>query len=104
LILISIRRNIKNGRISAFTAENHGRSEVCAAVSLMVLNTVNSVEALTGEPFKCEYDENGGFIDFSMDKAPGKNAGLLLESMWLGLRSVRDKYDNEINLSEEQDV
>ena len=99
MISVTVVRN-RQRKITAFTANNHGRSEVCAAVSLMVLNTVNSIEALTGEPFSCDYDENGGFITFSLTGTPERESGLLLESMLLGLRSVQEQYKGEIEITD----
>ena len=99
MIHIKIKRN-KEGRIRAFTARNHGVSEVCAAVSVLVINTVNSIEALTDERFTCAYEEEGGYIRFKLVNEPGKDASLLLEAMALGLRSVKERYEDEITLTE----
>ena len=87
-------------RIRAFTATDHGKSEVCAAVSLMVLNTVNSIEALTDEPFSTDFYEEGGLLRFIMENPPKQKSRLLLESMLLGLRQVKDKYPEEIEIKE----
>ncbi len=87
--------------IVAFTVENHGRSDVCAAVSLFVLNTVNSIEALTDEPFACDYNEDGGFIDFKLTDPPASDgAKLLLNSMMLGLNGVKTEYPLEIKITQ----
>ncbi len=89
----------KNGSLVGFTVKNHGRSDVCAAVSLFVLNTVNSIEALTDEPFKCDYKEEGGFIDFKLTEPPaGAEAKLLLDSMELALNGLKEQYPSEIKL------
>ncbi len=86
--------------IVSFTVENHGRSDVCAAVSLFVLNTVNSIEAFTDEPFTCDYNEDGGFIDFKLTEQPAsEGARLLLNSMMLGLDGVKDEYPSEIKIT-----
>jgi len=101
LISVTVSRK-KNGRVSAFNARNHGASEVCAAVSMLVLNAVNSVESFTDARFACEYDEDGGYINFSLENVRNKNAALLLDSMVLGLRSVAKKYGDEIELIEKE--
>ncbi len=89
-----------DGNLIGFTVKNHGRSDVCAAVSLFVLNTVNSIEALTNEPFKCDYKEEGGFIDFKLTEPPaGKEAKLLLDSMTLALNGLKEQYPTEVHLN-----
>lgn len=97
MISIAITRGA-DGDIRAFTARNHGASDVCAAVSLLVINTVNSIEALTDTAFSCDYKDDGGFIRFSLTDAPAREAGLLLDAMLLGLRSVAEQYADEIKL------
>ena len=69
-------------------------------MSMLVINTVNSIEALTGESFTCDYKEDGGFIRFALSSAPGRESSLLLDAMVLGLRSVKERYGNEIKLKE----
>lgn len=102
MISVNLRCD-ESGHIYAFTAQNHGATLVCAAVSLLALNTVNSIEALTEADFSCEYKEDGGFIQFALNGAPEHDAGLLLDAMALGLRSVRDRYPDEIALTESRD-
>jgi len=70
----------------------HGQDIVCAAVSVLVINTINSIEELTDEHFTVEENENGGYLKFLFHKEPGERAVLLLESMILGLKSVRSDY------------
>jgi uncharacterized protein YsxB (DUF464 family) len=90
-----------DGGITAFTVENHGRSDVCAAVSMFVLNTVNSIEALTDEAFRCDYKEEGGYISFAVAEPPaGRECRLLLDAMMLGLNGIKEEYPSEIEIKE----
>lgn len=86
------------GSIEAFTVENHGDSYVCSAVSMLVINTINSIETLTPQHFDCDYDESGGYIRFSLKGPNDSGAELLLESMLLGLTHVQEQYPSEIEL------
>jgi uncharacterized protein YsxB (DUF464 family) len=87
------------GDENSFTVKSHGATYVCSAVSMLVLNTVNSIEALTDEPFKCDYNEDGGYISFSLSEPPaGKEAKLLLDAMRLGIKSVKEEYPSEIEV------
>jgi len=101
MILVAPWHEKKRGLLAGFTVKNHGESFVCAAVSMLVLNTVNSIEALTDARFSCNYQEEGGFVSFSLDNPAHHDAGLLLRSMMLGLESVRDSYPDEISIESE---
>jgi len=89
------------GKITGFTVENHGESIVCAAVSMLVLNTVNSIERFTKDNFTCDYDENGGYLTFSLSNTRTDETGILLDAMHLGLTSAKTEYPNEIEIKEE---
>ena len=101
MISVAIHRNCTN-HIWGYTVTNHGKTDVCAAVSLLTLNTVNGIEALLDEPFKCEYDPEGGFLRFELPQTREGNhnpeVDLLLEVMLLGLRSVEENYGDEIEI------
>jgi len=86
-----------------FKVKNHGETSVCAAVSMLVINTVNSIETLTTigkSGFRCDYNENGGFFTFSLKNKEHRDAqaGLLLDALVLGLTSAKDAYPGEIKL------
>ena len=68
-----------------------GRDIVCAAVTALAFNTVNSVEALTEDKFSVEQGEDG-YLKFMLLGSPSSDAGLLLRSLLLGLTSVREEY------------
>ena len=104
MIDASIARN-GSGQTVGFTVKNHGTSHVCAAVSMLVINTVNSIESLTAQGengFNCNYAEAGGFITFSLKNKDERDAqaGLLLDALVLGLCSVRDEHPEEISVKE----
>ena len=104
MIFVNIFRN-KNKHIWGFTVNDHGESTVCAAVSLLTLNTVNSIEAFTEESIECDYNTDGGFLKFVLpdvkEGAESGKADILLEAMVLGLRSVKENYGNEIEIKDD---
>jgi uncharacterized protein YsxB (DUF464 family) len=93
------------GRICGFTVSSHADSFVCAAVSMLVINTANSIEMLTDEPISCAY-ENEVFIQVELPRVKtghhSHDANILLEAMWLGLRSVKENYGNEIEIEDDK--
>ena len=66
----------------------YGEDIVCAAVSVLTINTVNSIEQLT----KLFESENDGIIRLSFKDIPSKEADLLLRSFELGVKGISDQY------------
>ena len=87
-------------RPRVLTVQNHGESHVCAAVSLLVINTINAIEKFTGADFKTDYQENGGFIRFELTGKAKHDVKLLWDTLMLGLKSVYEKYPDEIKITE----
>ena len=80
----------KNG----FKAYNHTDPIICSALSMLSINTVNSIEALTDAKFTLESDETG-FMKFLLED-DNKDAYLLLESFKLGVYSIKESYEEHI--------
>jgi len=102
MINISISRN-NRGQIYGFTAHNHGKDIVCAAVSALVLNTVNSIETFTEEAMSVETpDEDIGYIKLYLpDIEAGddnRDVDLLLSSMLLGLTHIQKQYPSQVSI------
>ena len=95
------------GEIYGFSADSHGSGIVCAAVSILIQNTVNSIERFTEDKFECDYIESGGHLEFNhpliRSGGESRDASLLLNSMALGLHGVRDRYKKEIVIITEAD-
>jgi len=97
MIQVEIYR--KNQNIHGFKVINHADSYVCAAVSVLTINTVNSIETFLKIPFYCVYEQNGGFLEF-YTKEQTKEIDLLLNTMFLGLTSIKNNYPEEIEIME----
>ncbi|HIV17209.1 MAG TPA: ribosomal-processing cysteine protease Prp [Candidatus Alectryocaccobium stercorigallinarum] len=86
----------ETGDIIGFRSEGHsgyadqGEDIVCAAISALVINTINSINELTEDEMDVDIDEDEGYIDASFFDAPGKEAQLLLKSLALGLTNMED--------------
>ncbi|MDR2903449.1 MAG: ribosomal-processing cysteine protease Prp [Clostridiales bacterium] len=103
---ITIFRN-QNAEICGFIAEDHGDPIVCAAVSALTLNAVNSIEAFTDEDLVYEYNEEDGgslMVELPEIKKGGHNgdANLLLNSMLLGLQWFDHENAKHINIIDEE--
>jgi uncharacterized protein YsxB (DUF464 family) len=90
------------GKIQGFKCFGHagyayaGEDIVCAAVSMLVINTINSIEKfLPEEHFTVKTDEESGLIDFKFSNDPSEKAELLLNSMVLGVQTVEKNYESK---------
>lgn len=74
----------------------HGEDIVCAGVSALSINAVNSIEKLTTDEFKVNTDEKTGLLSFTFKKSPSPESKLLLDSLYLGLKGIEESYkDND---------
>ena len=86
----------ETGDIIGFRSEGHsgyadqGEDIVCAAISALVINTINSINELTDDEMDVDIDDDEGYIDASFFDTPGKEAQLLLKSLALGLTNMED--------------
>lgn len=100
MIRVTIYRNSRH-EYTGFDLSGHagyddpGKDIVCAAVSVLVINTVNAVEHFTDDKTSCVSDEESGTITFRFQEIPSHDAVLLLDSMILGLESVEENNDYE---------
>ena len=74
-----------------------GQDIVCAAVSVLVINTLNSIEVLTKDKdlMKITVNEEEGLIDCRFSSAVSKETILLLDAMVLGLEQIQEQYSKK---------
>ena len=91
---VTIYKNVKNECVG-FKALGHagyaeeGEDIVCAAISILTINTMNAIETFTDADVSLETDEERGFIEYRIDE-PTKETSLLLDTMVLGLQTMAD--------------
>ena len=95
MIQISIiRHNNEYSQIKAFghaEYDNYGKDIVCAAVSVLIINTANSLEKFTNDLIMAETFEDGT-TESLIKEQPSKEAILLIDSLILGLEGIRNQY------------
>ncbi len=90
----------KNGNYKQMTCSGHagyadsGEDIVCAAISVLVINTINSLEQFTETKMRLETDDNSGFIDLQFPEDLKEDGRLLMDSLMLGLRNIAEEYGN----------
>ncbi|GFI01386.1 MAG: ribosomal-processing cysteine protease Prp [Lachnospiraceae bacterium] len=91
----------KNGEYKEVTCQGHagyadaGSDIVCAAVSMLVINTINSLEELTDTEMEVASSEEDGFINCRLEGPLSAGANLLLDAMILGLKNVVSQYGRQ---------
>ena len=79
----------QNGNITGFHMEGHagyadrGSDIVCASISVLAINCVNSIEEFTEDSFSEGMDEERGMISFDLTGEISEKTQLLLQSMLL---------------------
>ena len=77
-----------------FTCKGHagyaisGKDIYCASISILVINTINSLEELASQEMNVKTDETTGYIDCRFTQECNEKSSLLLDSMILGLESI----------------
>ena len=101
MITATIRKN-KDEIYRGFTIEGHalfanyGKDIVCAAVSTLTVNIVNSIKLFTPTEFTFDMDE--GLVRLDFDEEPDEKAKLLMDSFCLGLQGIADNYKNFLKM------
>lgn len=97
MVSVVVAKNRKNEYVG-FTCSGHagydeyGRDIVCAALSMLVINTVNAIDSLTDCRLTVTTDEAEGEMKVIFPDAASEDAKLLIDAMLLGIRGVIDEY------------
>jgi len=70
-----------------------GYDIICAAVSALTINTINSIETFTEDVFTVR--QNEGYVKFVLKNPVTNTAVLFLKSMILGLKMIQENYGNK---------
>ena len=90
-----------NGIYKGFVVKGHalfedaGKDIVCSAVSILTINTVNSIEEFTNSDFVLESKDG---IELFFKDIPDERATLLMDSLVLGLKGISENYSDYLRL------
>ena len=96
--MITIKVRKKNGSYEEFISKGHagyaeaGQDIVCAAVSALIITTVNSLEKFTDDKF--DVQENDGFVSIHFRNDLSERGMLRMDSLLLGLTEIAGSYNN----------
>lgn len=91
-------RKTKDGGYAGFTCTGHagyadsGFDIVCSAVSVLVINTINSMELFAKEEMEVVTGSEDGVIDVTFVNPVNEKTKLLMDTMALGLESIEKQY------------
>ena len=78
--------------------DEYGHDIVCAGVSALVINCINSIENFCDVMFKVDADDEGGNIKFMLNAPADGDSELLINSMILGLKGIQNDYGNDYTI------
>ncbi|MFA9375663.1 MAG: ribosomal-processing cysteine protease Prp [Lachnotalea sp.] len=99
MIKITIYKNSKDNYIGLKSLGHAGYADsgydiICSAVSVLVINTINSIETFTEDELKIESDEKSGLIQFEFVKSISCQSILLMKALELGLKGIENDYND----------
>lgn len=74
---------------------DEGEDIVCAGISALVINTINSIGMYTSEKHETDADEESGEIRLRFSTPAGHDADLLMKSLVLGLQGIQNTYGDD---------
>ncbi len=113
MIKVTVYQN-HDGVFCGFRMEGHagfaayGSDIVCSAVSVLVINTMNSIEKFTDDKFKGAIHEEKDVVSFDIiSEKISASAELLINSLVLGLTAIQSEYGKKyikIKFKKKQEV
>jgi len=100
MVEVTIYRT-KSHEYTGFDVKGHaglaesGKDVLCAAISMLVINTINAIGRYTTDKTSCVDDDEQGMIEYRFSHVAGHDAHLLMRTMILGLASLEDNSDYE---------
>ena len=100
----------QNSNIKQFICKGHaefgkyGKDIICAAVSVLVINTINSLEELCHLKMDVTTDVETGYIKCVLPDDFDEKSKVLLDALVLGLTSVESQYGEKFCKVEFEEV
>ena len=98
----------ENDRIISVESKGHagfarrGKDIVCSAISILMINTVNSIKSFTEDKIEVKSDQEKGEISFFLSEDYSGKTELLLKSLLLGLSEIEEEYPKNLRIYTEE--
>lgn len=100
--MIEVRvKKSDSGDIIGFHMSGHagyaeyGSDIVCAGVSTLAINCINSIEEFTDTKFDLVQNDNDGLLDFTCKEPLDSGSVLLLKSLFKGIQGIQESYGKQ---------
>ncbi len=107
--MINVKIYVTGEEIRGFKVEGHalfddpGKDIVCAAVSILTINTINAIDTFVKDEKKdVAVDETNGSIECVFLEKPCSDTKLLVDTFILGIKGIREEYGRKYVGLEEQ--
>jgi|SRR5690625_2878267 len=103
MIKVNIHEN-DDGRVVSFNMSGHadfdeyGKDIVCAGASAVVFGNVNAIISMTDADPEIELDDDGGYLQFSVENPNDEKLQTLLEAMIISLKTIEEEYNDYIRI------
>ena len=101
--MIKVVFYMKEGRMCGFKSSGHadyadqGEDIVCAGVSALVINCVNSLEKLTDDRADVKQTDDG-YVSCMIQEPVSSEGELLLQSLHLGITHIAEDYKRYVKV------
>jgi len=94
-MITAVISKTEDGNYKSFSCTGHaeyankGKDIVCAATSILVVNTYNSIESFSESKVSIE---GGATIKWVFESVPDEKANVLMDALVLGLDGIKNEY------------
>jgi len=74
---------------------DEGEDIVCAAISVLTINTINSIDELTLDQIIVSSDEEDADLQMYFTDEPSSESVILMKSLELGLKAIASQYGQQ---------
>ncbi len=74
--------------------DERGFDVVCSAISVLAINTANSIDLLTEDKYDLDYDDDG-LVHLMITETVSRDAALLLDAFEIGVNSISEEYGKD---------
>jgi uncharacterized protein YsxB (DUF464 family) len=75
--------------------DERGYDVVCAAISVLAINTENSIELLSDDRYEIDFSEEDALIDLRLTDSPSQTSSVLLQSFEIGVNAISEEYGKD---------
>jgi len=96
---ITFFKNSEKEITGFYSAGHAGYAESGSDISVLTINTINSIEAFTDDKFDVSVNEDEGIVIFKMAMPVSPETSILLKSYELGVSSVAEDNPKYLSIS-----